>query len=120
MDIQQELCLSPQLQYAILTVPISVLTFFQHEQVLKLWKNGDISTKETKKSFVRRPWADRVTQHLKVVTKLSKKKWQEIYEATQEVIASVDNDFDPEDGENSDNDDPSELVQISDESEAED
>jgi len=54
------------------------------------------------------------------VTKLSKKKWQEIYEATQEVVASVDNDFDPEDGENSDNDDPSELVQISDESEAED
>jgi hypothetical protein len=54
------------------------------------------------------------------VTKLSKKKWQEIYEATQEVVASVNNDFDPEDSKNSDNDDPSELVQISDESEAED
>ena len=94
--------------------------FFQHEQALKLWKNGDAPTKETKKSFVRRPWAARATQHLQVVTKLSKNKWQEIYEATQEVVASVDNYFDPaEDGENSDNDDPSELVQIS-ESEAED
>jgi hypothetical protein len=52
MDIQQELCLSPQPQYAVLNVPISVLTFFQHEQALKLWKNGDAPTKETKKSFV--------------------------------------------------------------------
>jgi hypothetical protein len=94
--------------------------FFQHERALKLWKNGDAPTKETKKSFVRRPWAARTTQHLKVVTKLSERKWQEIYEATQQVVASVDNDFDPaEDGENSDNDDPSELVQIS-KSEAED
>ena len=87
---------------------------------LKLWKNGVAPTKETKKSFVRRPWAARVTQHLKVVTKLSEKKWLEIHEATQEVVAAVDNDFDPaEDGNNSDIDDPSELVQIS-ESEAED
>jgi len=54
------------------------------------------------------------------MTKLSEKKWLEIHEATQEVVAAVDNDFDPaEDGNNSDIDDPSELVQIS-ESEAED
>ena len=121
MDIQRELCRSPQPQYATLTIHISVLMFFQHEWALKLWKNGDAPTKETKKSFIRRPWATRTTQHLKVrVTRLSEKKWQEIYKATQEVIDSVDNDFDPaEDGKNSDNDDPSELVQIS-ESEAKD
>jgi len=86
--------------------------FFQNKRALKLWQNGDAPTKETKKNFVRQPWAARATQHLKVVTKLSEKKWQEIYEATQEVVSSVDNDFGPaEDGENSDNDDPSELVQ---------
>jgi len=90
------------------------------ERALKLWENGDAPTKETKKSFISRPWAAWATQHLKVVTKLSEKKWQEIYKATQEVVASVDNDFDPaEDGENSDNDDLSELIQIS-ESEPED
>lgn len=120
MDIQQEPYPFPQPQYAISTIPLSVLNFFQHERALKLWKNGDAPTKETKKSFVRRPWADRASQHLKVVIKLSEKKWQEIYEAAEEVVASVDNDFDAaEDGENSDNDDPSELIQIS-ESEAED
>jgi hypothetical protein len=54
------------------------------------------------------------------VTTLSERKWKEIYEATQEVVAAVDNDFDPaDDGNNSDNDDPSDLIQIS-ESEAED
>jgi hypothetical protein len=48
------------------------------------------------------------------VTTLSERKWQEIHEA------AVDNDFDPaDDGNNSDIDDPSELIQIS-ESEAED
>lgn len=56
-------------------------------------------------------WADQASQHLKVVTKLSEKKWQEIYEATQEVVASLDNDLD--------NNNASKLIQIS-ESEAED
>ena len=120
MDIQQELCHSLQPQYAALTIHISVLMFFQHEWALKLWKNGDAPTKETKKSFVQWPWATWTTQHLKVMTRLSEKKWQEIYKATQEVVNSVDNNFDPaEDSENSDNNDPSELVQIS-ESEAKD
>ena len=42
------------------------------------------------------------------------RKWQEIQEATQEVVTSVDNDFDPaEEGNHSDIDDPSEMVQIS-------
>jgi len=48
------------------------------------------------------------------VTTLSERKWQEIHDTTQEVVASIDNDFDPaEDGDNSDIDDPSEMVQIS-------
>jgi len=120
MGIQQVPYPSLQLQYTVLTIPLSVLMFFQHEQALKLWKNGDAPTKETKKSFIRRPWADWASQHLKVVTKLSEKKWQEIYKAMEEVVASVNNDFDPaKDGENSDNDDPSKLIQIS-ESKAED
>ena len=109
MNIQQEPCPSLQLPYVILTIStISALIFCQHEWALKLWKNGDAPTKEAKKSFVQWPWAAQATQHL------SKNKWQEIYKATQEVVASVDNDFNlAEDGENSDNDDPSELVQIS-------
>ena len=54
------------------------------------------------------------------MSKLSEKKWQKIHETTQEVVATVDNDFDPaEDGNDSDTDDPSALIQIS-ESEAED
>ena len=52
MDIQPEPCPSLQLQYAILTIPISVLMFFQHEWALKLWKNGDAPTKQNKKTFV--------------------------------------------------------------------
>ena len=119
MDIQQEPYPSLQLQYAVLTIPISVLMFFQHERALKSRKNGNAPTKETKKSFVWQPWADKASQHLEVVAKLSEKKWQEIYEATQEVVASVDNNLDPaEDGENSDNNNASKLIQLS-ESEAE-
>ena len=95
--------------------------FFQHEQALKLRKNGNAPTKETNKNFVWQLWVDRAFQHLKVVTKLSGKEWHwEIYEATQEVVASVDNDLDQaEDGQNSNNDNPSKLIQIS-EFEAED
>ena len=118
MDIQQVPYPSLQPHSAVLTIPY--FSVFQHERALKLRKNSDAPTKETKKIFVWRLWAGRASQHLKVVTKLSEKKWQEIYEATQEVVASVDNDLDRvEDGENSDNDNPSKLIQIS-ESEAED
>ena len=82
IDIQQELYPSLQPQYAVWTVPISALMSFQHEWALKSREKGDAPTKETKKSFVWRPWADRASQHLKVVINLSEKKWQEIYKAT--------------------------------------
>jgi hypothetical protein len=45
------------------------------------------------------------------VTTLLERKWQEIHDTTQEVIASINNDFDP--AEDGDIDDLSEMVQIS-------
>jgi len=61
-----------------------------------------------------------VLHSLGYLTEFSERKWQELHSAMQDIITFVDNNFNPaEDDDNSDMDDPSELVQIS-ELEAED
>ena len=56
-------------------------------------------TKDTKKSFIRKPWAVRTAAHYKVVSKLSKWAWGEIHEALSLAIGSVDLDQTADDSE---------------------
>ena len=75
-----------------------------------MWKTGNVPTKDTKKSFVRNPWAIRTSAHFKVVTKLSKRAWAEIHEASSSAMGSVDIDATADDSEI---EDPEDLVQLS-------
>ena len=57
-----------------------------------MWRTGNAPTKDTKKSFVRNPWAVRTAVHLKVVGKLSKCVWAKINKASNLAIGTVDID----------------------------
>jgi len=50
----------------------------KHKHALKLWRNGNEATKDTKRSFIRNAWAAQTAAHYKVVSKLSDRVWQEI------------------------------------------
>jgi len=86
----------------------------KHERALKLWRTGNEPTKDTKRSFVRNAWAARTAAHYKVVSKLSDRVWQEIHEASTSAMASVDADTTADD---SDVEDPEDVVQLSSEGE---
>ena len=81
-----------------------------------MWQTGNAPTKDTKKSFVRNPWAVHTAAHLKVVGKLSKCVWAEINEASKLVIGTVDVDATADDSEIEDLED---VVQLSGSSEDE-
>jgi hypothetical protein len=76
-----------------------------------LWRTGDAPTKDTKKSFVRKPWGIRTAAHFKVVTKLSERVWAEIHEASLLAMGSVDVDATADDSEIEDH--PEDVVQLS-------
>ena len=67
-------------------------------------------TKDTKTSFVCKPWAIWTVAHYKVVSQLSERVWCEIYEASPLAIESVDVVVT---GDDSDIEDPEDLVQLS-------
>ena len=67
-------------------------------------------TKDTKTSFVHKPWAIQTVAHYKVVSQLSERVWCEIHEASSLAIGSVDVDVT---GDDSDIEDPEDLVQLS-------
>ncbi|KAF8951995.1 hypothetical protein BDZ97DRAFT_820868 [Flammula alnicola] len=81
-----------------------------HERALKLWRTGNAPSKDTKSSFVRRPWATRATSHFKVIAQLSERVWNDIHE-TASALGSVE-DFDP-DADDSEMDEPAGMVQLS-------
>jgi hypothetical protein len=85
------------------------LIILKHERALKLWRTGNAPTKDTKTSFVRRPWAVRTAAHHKVIAKLSERVWGEIHDATL-AIGAVDVDPTADDSEI---EDPENLVQLS-------
>ena len=82
----------------------------KHEQALKLWQAGNAPTKDTKTSFVHKPWAIWTVAHYKVVSQLSERVWHEIHEAFPLAIGSVDVDVT---GDDSDIEDPKDLLQLS-------
>ena len=86
----------------------------KHERALKLWRTGNAPTKETKTSFVCRPWAVRTAAHHKVIAKLSERVWKEIHDASLLAMGSVDVEATADDSEI---EDPEDLVQLSSEGE---
>jgi hypothetical protein len=90
------------------TLPFLII--LKHERALKLWRTGNAPTKDTKTSFVRRPWAVRTATHHKVIVKLSERVWGEIHDASSLAIGSVDVDATADDSEI---EDPEDLVQLS-------
>lgn len=84
--------------------------WFQQERALKLWWSGDHPDKDTKTSFICRPWAIRAAAHFQTIKKLSERKWLVIIDAAITVIGPKD-EFDPT-GENSGSelDDPDEVI----------
>ncbi|KAF5368712.1 hypothetical protein D9615_010297 [Tricholomella constricta] len=88
-----------------------------HERALKLWRTGNMPTKDTKKSFVRKPWAIRTAAHYKVVANLTERQWGDIHEASS-AVGLVDVDATAAD--DSEIEDPEDLVQLSSEAEGED
>jgi hypothetical protein len=103
------------LNHIILYFFIADCHFFKHERALKLWRTGNAPTKDTKKSFVRKPWAIRTAVHFKVVTKLSKRVWAEIHEASLLAMASSDVDATADDTDLEE--DPEDVVKLSSEDE---
>jgi hypothetical protein len=93
-----------------------LFVFFQHERALKLWRSGNAPTKDTKKSFVRKPWALRTAAHFKVVNKLSKRVWGEIHDASLLAMGSVD-DVDPTADDSDLEEHPEDVVKLSSEDE---
>ena len=91
-------------------------SILKHERALKLWQTGNEPTKDTKKSFVCKPWAIRTAAHYKVVASLSDRVWGEIHEASSLAMGSIDPDQMADD---SDIEDPEDLVQLSSEPEGE-
>ncbi|KAG5649077.1 hypothetical protein H0H81_006467, partial [Sphagnurus paluster] len=81
-----------------------------HKRALKLWRTGNGPTKDTKTSFVRKPWAARTAAHYKVVSKLSERVWGEIHNASKAAIGSVEVDATADESEI---EDPEDLVQLS-------
>lgn len=100
----------------ILLLFLTGLSVLKHERALKLWQTGNEPTKDTKKSFVRKPWAIRTAAHYKVVASLSDRVWGEIHEASSLAMGSIDPDQMADD---SDIEDPEDLVQLSSEAEGE-
>ena len=79
-----------------------------------MWRTGNAPTKETKTSFVRRPWAVQTAAHHKVIAKLSERVWKEIHDTSSLAMGSVDVDATADDSEI---EDPKDLVQLSSEGE---
>ena len=77
---------------------------------------GNEPTKDTKKSFVCKPWAIWTAAHYKVVASLSDQVWGEIHKASSLAMGSIDPDQMADD---SDIEDPEDLVQLSSEAEGE-
>lgn len=86
----------------------------KHECALKLWRTGSAPAKETKTSFVCRPWAVRTAAHHRVIAKLSEWVWNKIHDASLLAIGSVHVDATADDSEI---EDPDDLVQLSSEGE---
>jgi len=82
----------------------------KRKRALKLWQTSNAPIKDTKTSFVCKPWAVRTAAHYKVVAQLSERVWGEIHEASSLAIGSVDVDAV---GRDSDVEDPEDLVQLS-------
>jgi hypothetical protein len=80
-----------------------------------LWRTGNAPTKDTKKSFVCKPWAIRTAVHFKVVTKLSEWVWGEIHEASLSAMSSLDVDATADDSDLEE--DPEDVVKLSSEDE---
>ena len=85
--------------------------WFQQERALKIWRSGNPPDKDSKTSFVHKPWAIRAAAHFQTIKKLSERKWRDIAEATNLVMGSF-NDFDST-GENSELDDSDQVIIIS-------
>ncbi|KAF8804853.1 hypothetical protein BYT27DRAFT_7169757 [Phlegmacium glaucopus] len=81
-----------------------------HKHALKLWRSGDPPDKDTKTSFVRRPWAIRAAAHFQTIKKLSDRKWRVIVEAAVSAMDSHIEEFDPTGENDSELDDPDEVV----------
>ncbi|KAF8810925.1 hypothetical protein BYT27DRAFT_7253262 [Phlegmacium glaucopus] len=71
--------------------------------------------KDTKTSFVHRPWATRAAAHFQTIKKLSESKWRVIVKAAGLVMDSCDEDFDPTGENNSELGDPDGVVILEDE-----
>ncbi|KAF8954729.1 hypothetical protein BDZ97DRAFT_1765811 [Flammula alnicola] len=81
-----------------------------HERALKLWRLGDPPDKDTKSSFVCKPWATRAAAHFQTIKKLSEGKWDEILEAAAAVVGSRNDELDPTGDNESELDDPDEVL----------
>ncbi|KAF8955384.1 hypothetical protein BDZ97DRAFT_1965483 [Flammula alnicola] len=81
-----------------------------HERALKLWRLGDPPDKDTKSSFVCKPWATRAAAHFQTIKKLSEGKWDEILEAAAAVVGSRNDELDPTGDNESELDDPNEVL----------
>ncbi|KAF8813198.1 hypothetical protein BYT27DRAFT_7207122 [Phlegmacium glaucopus] len=80
------------------------------ECALKLWRSSDPPDKDTKMSFVRRPWATCAAAHFQTIKKLLESKWHVIVEAAVSVVDSRNEEFDPTGENNSKLDDPDGVV----------
>ena len=76
----------------------------------QIWQSGDPPDKDSKTSFVRKPWAIRAAAHFQTIKKLLRRKWQDINEATATVLGSLKNELDPTGDDNSELDDPDQVV----------
>ena len=78
--------------------------------------NRQCAHKRHEEDFIRKPWAVRIAGHYKVISKLSKRAWGEIHEASSLAIGSVYLDQTAGDSEI---EEPEDLVQLSSEAEGE-
>ena len=80
--------------------------WFQQERTLKLWCSGDPPDKDSKTSFVRKPWAIRAATHFYTIRKLLERKWHEIGKAIASVVGTLNESA----VENSELDDPEQVI----------
>jgi len=83
------------------------------ERALKLWRSGNPPDKDSKTSFIRKPWAIRAAAHFQTIKKLSGRKWLDINEATAAAVGLFKNELDPTGDDNSELDDPDQVIIIS-------
>lgn len=93
---------------------LTIIFILKHERALKLWRTGNAPTKNTKRSFVHNARAARTAAYYKVIAKLSELVWHEIHKASTAAIGSVDVDTTADDSEV---DDPEDIVPLSSEGE---